>query len=273
MIRVALIGLGKTGKYLASGILNQRNMEIVAAICSPNSPKKGMRLGDLLKTKKTDVIISTSDDIESIIFQTRPDVVVDFSSPSSTMKNIAILSEMKTNMVIGTTGFSEEDINRIQDTCYRYKNGIVYAPNITLGVNVIMILSNIAAAILNNYDFQVVEMHYKDKKDSPSGTAIKISDEIEDGFTSSGLPPKIIPISAIRAGGVIGKHTVLAVGKHDRIEISHESSSRKVFAEGAIKAINFINHKTGYYEMKDVLNLKKILHEYNDKSSELASES
>jgi 4-hydroxy-tetrahydrodipicolinate reductase len=272
LIKVALIGLGKTGKYIANGILNQNNMEIVAAVCSPDSSKTGMNLGTLLKNRKTDIIIRTADELETVILQTKPDVVVDFSTPPATMKNIEILSKMKRNIVIGTTGFSPEAANTFQDMCDRYKNGIVYAPNITLGVNVMMVLSNIAASILNNYDFQIVEMHYKNKKDSPSGTALKISDEIESGLASSGSQDKIVPINAIRAGGTIGKHAVLVVGEHDRIVISHESFSRAVFAEGAIKAINFIYNKAGYYEMKDVLNLQKILWEYTHKNGQFASE-
>ncbi len=264
MIKVGLIGLGKTGKYIAEGILQQDNMEMVAAICSPNSEKKGMNLGELLGNSKTDVKITTSDELQATIFKTKPDVVVDFSNPQATMKNAIILSKMKVNMVIGTTGFSKEDINKLQTISYKFKNGIVYAPNITLGVNVIMLLSNIAATILNNYDFQIVEMHYKDKKDSPSGTALKLYDEIEHGLQISGVKNKSIPISSVRAGGVVGKHSVLIVGDEDRIEISHESFSKKVFSIGAINAVNYIYKKSGYYEMKDVLNLKKILHEYID---------
>jgi 4-hydroxy-tetrahydrodipicolinate reductase len=264
LIKVGLIGLGKTGKYIAEGILQQDNMEMVAAICSPNSEKKGMNLGELLGNSKTDVKITTSDELQATIFKTKPDVVVDFSNPQATMKNAIILSKMKVNMVIGTTGFSKEDINKLQTISYKFKNGIVYAPNITLGVNVIMLLSNIAATILNNYDFQIVEMHYKDKKDSPSGTALKLYDEIEHGLQISGVKNKSIPISSVRAGGVVGKHSVLIVGDEDRIEISHESFSKKVFSIGAINAVNYIYKKSGYYEMKDVLNLKKILHEYID---------
>ncbi|OAA90461.1 4-hydroxy-tetrahydrodipicolinate reductase [Clostridium ljungdahlii] len=264
MIKVGLIGLGKTGKYIAEGVLQQDNMEMVAAICSPNSEKRGMNLGELLGNSKTDVKITTSDELQATIFKTKPDVVVDFSNPQATMKNAITLSKMKVNMVIGTTGFSKEDINKLQTISYKFKNGIVYAPNITLGVNVIMLLSNIAATILNNYDFQIVEMHYKDKKDSPSGTALKLSDEIEHGLQISGVQNKSIPISSVRAGGVVGKHSVLIVGDEDRIEISHESFSKKVFSIGAINAVNYIYKKSGYYEMKDVLNLKKILHEYID---------
>jgi len=264
LIKVGVIGLGKTGKYIAEGILQQNNMKIVAAICSPGSKKKGMNLGELLGNCKTDVKITTSDELQTTIFKTKPDVVVDFSNPQAAMKNTIILSKMKVNMVIGTTGFSTEDIDKLQNIPYKFKNGIVYAPNITLGVNVIMLLSNIAATILNNYDFQIVEIHHKNKKDSPSGTALKLSDEIEHGLQASGVHNKAIPISSVRAGGVVGKHDVLIIGEHDKIEISHESFSRKVFSLGAINAVNYIYKKSGYYEMKDVLNLKNILHKYID---------
>lgn len=264
MIKVGIIGLGKTGIYVAQSILKSDNMQIVAAICSPGSTKKGMDLGKFLGTSETNIKIDSSDEIEAIIFKTKPDVVVDFSSASATMKNISILSKMKVNIVIGTTGFTKEEIKRIQNLAYEFKNGIVYAPNITLGVNVVMLLSNIAATILNNYDFQIIEMHYRNKKDSPSGTALKLSDEIERGLQVSGTYNKTIPINSIRAGSIIGKHEVLIIGDYDQIEISHESFSRQAFSLGAIKAINYIYNKSGYYEMKNVLKLKEILHEYID---------
>ncbi|WP_065076524.1 4-hydroxy-tetrahydrodipicolinate reductase [Clostridium ragsdalei] len=264
MIKVGLIGLGKTGKYIAEGVLQQNNMKIVAAICSPNSEKKGMNLGELLSNSKTDVKITTSDELQATIFKTKPDVVVDFSNPQAAIKNAIILSKMKVNVVIGTTGFSKEHIEKLKNIPYKFKNGIVYAPNITLGVNVLMLLSNIAATILNNYDFQIVEMHYKNKKDSPSGTALKLYDEIEHGLQISGVKNKPIPINSVRAGGIVGKHSVLIIGEHDKIEISHESFSKKAFSLGALNAVNYIYKKSGYYEMKDVLNLKKILREYID---------
>lgn len=264
MIKVGLIGLGKTGHHIARGISEQNNMKIVAAICSPKSKKKGMNLGELLETHKTEIKISTSDELQSIIFKTKPDVIVDFSKPSSTMENALTISRMKVNLVIGTTGFTKDDISKIQDMAYRFNNGIVYAPNITLGVNVVMLLSNIAANILNKYDFQITEIHHKNKKDAPSGTALKISSEIENGLESAGVYNKNIPINFVRAGGVVGKHHVLIVGENDKIEISHESFSRKAFAEGAINAVNYIYKKSGYYEMKNILDLKRILYKYID---------
>lgn len=264
MIKVGLIGLGRTGKNIANSILDQSNMKIVAAVCSPQGTKEGMNLAELLGNRKTNVKISSSDELETTIFKTKPDVMVDFSKPEATLQNALLLSKMKVNMVIGTTGFNEKDVIKLQDMCYKFKNGMVYAPNITLGVNVIMLLSSISAAILNDYDFQIAEIHHKNKKDSPSGTALKLSSEIKRGLKVSGVYNKAVPINAIRAGGVVGKHEVLIVGENDEIRISHESFSRKAFSQGAINAVNYIYGKSGYYEMKNVLNLKEILSKYID---------
>lgn len=273
MIKVGLIGLGKTGKYIAESILQQDNMTLVAAVCSPNSPKKGMDLSEFLGNKKAEIKITTSDELEATIFKTKPDIMLDFSSSKAAIKNAVTLSNMKVNIVIGTTGFTDKDIEKLKNISREFKNGIVYAPNITLGVNVIMMLSNIAASILNNYDFEIIEMHHKTKKDSPSGTALKLSSEIELGLNSSGIQDKVIPISSIRAGDIVGKHEVLIVGEHDKIEISHESFSRKAFTVGAISAVNFIYKKSGYYEMRDVLNLKELILKYIDSLEDESPES
>jgi len=117
---------------------------------------------------------------------------------------------------------------------------------------------------LSNYDFQITEIHHKHKKDAPSGTAKKIAAEIQKGIKASGNSNenKEIPITAIRAGGVVGKHEVMIIGEDDKIEISHESFSRKAFALGALRAIRFVKGKVGYFEMSDVLNLKKVLGDY-----------
>lgn len=138
-----------------------------------------------------------------------------------------------------------------------------------------MLLSNLASNILNGYDlnilngydFQITEIHHKHKKDSPSDTAVKIAAEIEKGLKAPGVENVDchIPITSVRAGGVIGKHEVLIIGEDDKIEISHESFSRKAFAAGAIRAVHFIIGKCGYFEMSDVLSLKKVLGDYIEK--------
>lgn len=267
MIRVCISGLGKTGKEIAKVLLEQDNMKLVSAICSPNSDKKGKDLGEIIGCEYTGIVLEGSDNLEKVIFRTRPDVVVDFSNPDAVLRNARIFSLMKVNMVIGTTGFSKLAMKKLFVLTKKYHTGIVYAPNITLGVNVLMLLTNLAASILNDYDFQITEIHHKQKKDSPSGTAIKIAKEIEKGLNAAGTQKEAheIPVHAIRAGGVVGKHEVMVIGENDKIEISHESFSRKAFALGAVRAVNFVAGKSGYFEMSDVLNLKKVLNDYLEK--------
>jgi len=264
MIRVCISGLGKTGREIAKVLMEQQDIKLVSAICSPNSDKKGKDLGEVTGYGSTGIIIESSDNLEQIIFRSKPDVVVDFSSPEAALKNAKVFSKMKVNIVIGTTGFSKIGLKKLLVLASKHRNAIVYAPNITLGVNVLMLLTNLASNILNNYDFQITEIHHKHKKDAPSGTAKKIATEIEKGIKASGSlnENKEIPITAVRAGGVVGKHEVMIIGEDDKIEISHESFSRKAFALGALRAIRFVKGKIGYYEMSDVLNLKKVLGDY-----------
>lgn len=267
MLRICISGLGKTGIEIAKVILQQKDMKLVSAICSPNSKNKGKDIGELLGTKSVGIRLTDSDNLEHIIFLTKPDVVIDFSNPEAVIKNAQIFSKFKVNIVVGTTGFSKIGQRRLRVYAKRYHNGIVFAPNITLGVNVLMFLSNLTANILNDYDFEIMEMHHKNKKDSPSGTAKKIAGEVSRGLHAAGVQkaPEELNITAVRAGGVIGKHEVLIIGEDDKIEISHEAFSRKAFALGAIKAARFIHNKTGFYEMKDVLNLEKVLEDYVSK--------
>ncbi|MCX7709487.1 MAG: 4-hydroxy-tetrahydrodipicolinate reductase [Clostridia bacterium] len=269
MIRVCISGLGKTGKEIAKAIMEQEDLKLVAAICGATSDKQGKDLGEILGTGHTGISVESSDNLEEIIFKTKPDIVVDFSTPSAALYNAKIFSKMRVNIVIGTTGFSKFALKKLFVLTRQYHNGIVYAPNITLGVNVLMLLTNLASNILNNYDFQITEVHHKHKKDAPSGTAIKIAAEIEKGLKASGSENtgSEIPITAVRAGGVVGKHEVMIIGEDDKIEISHESFSRRAFALGALRAVRFIKGKSGYFEMNDVLDLKRILMDYVEKES------
>ena len=271
MTRVCICGLGKTGKEIAKILLEQKNIKLVAAVCSPSSDKKGKDLGEVIGCSNTGIVMEGSDNLETTIFRTKPDVAIDFSNPEASIKNARIFSRMKVNVVIGTTGFSKISLKKLFILANNHRNGIVYAPNITLGVNVLMLLTNLAANILSNYDFQITEIHHKHKKDAPSGTAKKIAVEIEKGLLSSGAlsTSAEVSINAIRAGGVVGKHEVMIIGEDDKLEISHESFSRRAFALGAIRAVSFIHGKTGYYEMNDVLDLKKVMNDYleTDKTS------
>lgn len=272
MIKVCLLGIGRTGQQIANVLLEQDNIKIVGAICSPNSSKIGMDLGTILGSSDLGIPIYSVTELEKVIFTLKPDVVIDFSNYEATMKCAEIFAKMRVNMVIGTTGFSEDNITTLQAITHKYHSGMVFAPNITVGVNTMMLLANIAASILTDYDFQIIETHHKHKKDSPSGTALKLSKEIEKALGSDYNESKKVSISSLRVGGVVGKHEILIVGEDDKIEISHESFSRKAFAMGAVKALNFIYKKTGYFEMSNVLNLKQILSNYINESNEIVIE-
>ncbi|HHX18618.1 MAG TPA: 4-hydroxy-tetrahydrodipicolinate reductase [Clostridium sp.] len=266
MIRVCLVGLGRTGKEIAKALLEEKKIKLVSVICSCNRDKAGKPLSDIIYCNNSNVIVDSEDNLRQVIFKTKPDVVVDFSNPEATIRNAKFFSKMKINMVVGTTGFSDFSLKRLFLLTKKHRNAICYAPNITLGVNVLMLLTRLAASILNDYDFQITEIHHKNKKDIPSGTALKIEREIEKGLNgNTSSKNSEVKINAIRAGGVVGKHEVLIVGENDKIEISHESFSRQAFTPGVIKAIEFIHNKVGYYEMADVLKLQEILESYLEK--------
>lgn len=274
MIKVCISGLGRTGKEIAKVLLEQKDIAIVSAICSPQSEKRGKDLGDVIGTERTGIIVESSKHLEESILKHKPDVMVDFTNPAASVENVRVASRLKINCVVGTTGFTTEQINSLILMSNQKGVSIIHAPNITLGVNVLMLLTNLAATILNNYDFHITETHHKHKKDSPSGTAKKIANEIEKGLIASHNMnlDETIPITAIRAGGVVGRHEVLIFGEDDKIEIVHESFSRKAFAMGAIKAIKYAVGKKGFYEMRDVLNLKEILQDYIDNETAIRLE-
>lgn len=269
MIKVCLSGLGKTGKEIAKALLKQDDIKLVSALCRPGSEKEGKLLDDVIGTGDTNIVITGSNHIIDVVEQTKPDVVVDFTNSEAALKNAEIFTKMGVNILVGTTGFSEIGLKRLMILSHKNKVGLLYAPNITTGVNVMMMLTNLASSILSEYDFQITEVHHKQKKDSPSGTAKKIALEIHKGLKSSGMDTEIveIPINSVRAGGVVGKHEVMLVSEYDKIEISHESFSRTAFALGAIKGIRFLEGKKGYFEMSDVLDLNKVLNKYIEKDS------
>ena len=185
-MKITMIGLGRTGIEIAKAISKQSKYKIVSVLCSSESEKLGVDLGDLLGSEKTGVTVSSIENLEEVLKKSKPEVVIDFSNSKAALNSAEVVSKMKINMVIGTTGFSEIETRKLEKLSEVHNNGIVYAPNITLGVNVSMLLANIAASILNNYEFHINEIHHKYKKDSPSGTALKIAKEIEKGLQASG---------------------------------------------------------------------------------------
>jgi 4-hydroxy-tetrahydrodipicolinate reductase len=263
-LKVALIGLGKAGMEVARYLLVQPDVNLISAFCRPQGEKAGKELGELLNTRDTGIIIHSTDDLHAEMVRNRPDVVIDFSTSEGTLHHAEILSPLHIRMVVATTGFSNISIKRLKVLTRKHGNGLVFAPNITTGVNVLMLLSNLAAGLLSQYDFRITEMHHSKKKDSPSGTAKKIANEIVTGLHTAGVEADLetVPIQAIRAGGVVGIHEVIIVGEQDQIKISHESFTRRIFAEGALKAAKFVTRKTGWFEMKDTLHFDEVLTAY-----------
>ncbi|MEM5768295.1 MAG: 4-hydroxy-tetrahydrodipicolinate reductase [Bacillota bacterium] len=251
-MRIALAGLGLTGSQAAEYILAQNDLSLVAAIVSAASAKIGRDIGEVLGHHPLGVSVTGCRDLAQVLQTQRPRVLIDFSHPSFIQEHIETLAGAGVHLVIATTGHQSRDIERIKYYTQKHHIGTVMTPNITYGVNVLMILCKLAARLMDGYDFEIIESHHRHKKDSPSGTAHRIADKILEGTAAPSDTLTDIPIHSIRAGGIVGNHKVLICGPHDKIELRHESFSRKVFAQGAVWAAKFIENHRGFYLMEDV---------------------
>jgi 4-hydroxy-tetrahydrodipicolinate reductase len=199
-------------------------------------------------------------------------VLIDFTRPEGTMAHVKVCRQLGVKLVIGTTGFSDAQKAEIQAASQDI--AIVMAPNMSVGVNVTLKLLEMAAvALAADYDIEIIEAHHRHKVDAPSGTALKMGEVIaqalgrdlkqcavfdRQGHTGA-RPDNAIGFSTIRGGDIVGDHTVLFAGDGERIEITHKSASRMSYAQGAIRAARFLSqHKTGFFDMHDVLGLKDI---------------
>ncbi|WP_378956428.1 4-hydroxy-tetrahydrodipicolinate reductase [Pelosinus sp. sgz500959] len=255
-MNVALVGLGATGKIVAEYLLGKNVLSMV--LCRKNSHHADLDLGVVLNRRDTNIFIETCEHLERKLFENKPDVLIDFSSSHFLRENINLLAHYGVNIVTAVTDYEPAEIEKIKQVALQDKIGIIMAPNITHGVNVLMLLTEIATELMKGYDFQVLEEHHHRKKDSPSGTAKKIAAKIENIMINH-LDDREVPIHAVRSGGIVGRHKVLICGEYDQLEISHESFSRIAFAEGAYKAANFINGKKGLYGMDNVFDAERII--------------
>lgn len=250
-MKVALIGLGTTGKIVAEFLFQKQVLSLV--LCRKNSAAAaGKDLGEVLHRPNMAVPVETTDNLEEKLIQYRPDILIDFSSPAFLREHLTTLARSNVNVVTAVTGYTQMDIRRIKVLARKRKIGVVIAPNITRGVNVTLLMAQIAAILQPDYDFQVIDENHRNKKDSPSGTAEKIAAAIMKGLGTPHAEERQVPIYSIRAGDITGRHKVMACGPYDQIEITHTAFSRKAYAEGAYQAACFILAKTGLYEMKDV---------------------
>ncbi len=280
MIKTCLLGLGRTGSVIAEQLISSPEFNLVSVIAKPQSIKANRKLNDFIKTN-TDLVIKDANSLSEEIQSKNFKVAIDFTSPEASLRNAHILAEKGVHLLLGTTGFNKLQIYELERLVYKHRIGLVYAPNISVGINLLLSMVKTLARLIPNYDVEIVESHHRNKKDSPSGTAIKIAAEIDaikgrehNKFTygrkgASLREPSEIGIHAIRAGGIVGVHRVLFAGDADEIEITHRSYSRLVFAEGALKAAKFIHNRKGFFNMEDVLFADDRMEDYQAENLQL----
>jgi len=269
MTKVIIAGAaGRMGRRIGYMVNEHPELQVAAGFERPDNPGVGKDLGELGGYGTNG--IKVANDLAAVIDQ--GDVIIDFTFHEATMK-IARQAALKNRaMVIGTTGLSQENIEELADLCKKFP--CVQAPNMAVGVNVLFKLAAKVASILgNDYDMEIVEAHHRMKKDAPSGTAMKLGEVMaqavgrnldEDGvFTRHGIigerTDKEIGLQTIRAGDIVGEHTVYFAGAGERLELTHRAHSRDNFAKGAALAAAWVCDKqNGLYNMFDVLGLQDL---------------
>jgi len=264
MIRIAVTGAcGKMGGLIIENVLKSADLKLVSAIDVTNI---GKDIGEVMKTGKLDVPVMDASDIENVLKLSKPDVLIDFTIAQAAVKNVSACARNKVNLVVGTTGFTKDQRILMDKEISENSICAVISPNFSIGVNVFWGLLAEAAKRLSDYDIEIIEAHHNQKKDAPSGTAVKAAKVISDTLGGKelvygryGLAPrhKEIGIHAVRGGDIVGDHTVLFAGDGERIEIKHQAHSRQAFAKGALRAAIWIcAAKPGIYEMANVLGIK-----------------
>jgi len=260
-------------------------MEKVKIIVCGAAGKMGQRI---LALARTDAVVTIAGEIEAVssaiveengqrtaagaaMVASRGDVLIDFSTPEATLEHLAIAEINGTAMVIGTTGFGVDGEKRIRAASASIP--VVFSPNMSVGVNLLFRLAAEVARVVPGYDIEIVELHHNQKKDAPSGTAVKlaqiIADSLDRDINKVGVygrqgvigPRKKeeIGILAVRAGDIVGEHTAYFAGPGERIELTHRAHSRDTFAAGALVAAKWVvKKKSGIYTMQDVLGFEKI---------------
>lgn len=267
MIRVAVTGAaGRMGKTNIEALHAAEGVQLGAAIVEPDSSLIGADAGEVAGVGKLGVSIVGS--LQEALNDF--DVLIDFTAPQVTLANLAICAEAGKAMVIGTTGLTPEE--REQLNSFGAKMPLVFASNMSVGVNLCFkLLAEAAKALGDDYDVEIIEAHHHHKVDSPSGTALSMGEAVAGALGRDlqecavygregqvGARTKTeIGFATVRAGDVVGDHTVLFATEGERIEITHKASSRMTFAKGAVRASKWLAGKgNGVYDMQDVLSLR-----------------
>ncbi|MFT0211649.1 4-hydroxy-tetrahydrodipicolinate reductase [Pseudomonas sp. F1_0610] len=267
MSRIAVMGAaGRMGKTLIEAVCQTETGELTAAIDRPDSSLIGADAGELTGLGKISVPLVA--DLRDVLNDF--DVLIDFTHPSVTLKNLEICRQAKKAMVIGTTGFSLQERELIVQAGKEIP--IVFAANFSVGVNLCLNLLDTAARVLgNDVDIEILEAHHRHKVDAPSGTALRMGEVVANALgrdleqvavygregQTGARKAETIGFATVRAGDIVGDHTVLFAADGERVEITHKASSRMTFAKGAVRAAVWLKEKPAdLYDMQDVLNLR-----------------
>lgn len=265
MTNIAVTGSsGRMGRMVIEATAVDDDATLVAAIDRPGSQVVGVDVGNLVGMGNLGLPVR--DDLSAVTDTF--DVLIDFTSPEFTLANLAVCRQAGKRMVIGTTGFSQRQKQQISDAAQDI--AIVFSPNMSVGVNLTLKLLELAAKVLGDtMDVEIIETHHRAKVDAPSGTALRMGEVIAAAqgrdlkdcavYGRSGKrEPNSIGFATIRAGDIVGEHTVMFVGCGERIEITHKANSRTTFADGAVRAAHWLmQHEQGLFDMQDVLGLKE----------------
>jgi 4-hydroxy-tetrahydrodipicolinate reductase len=264
-LRIAVAGAsGRMGQMLIEAISAADDCELAGALDIASSPAIGQDASAFLG-RQSGVPITA--DLRASLAHAQ--VLIDFTRPEGTLAHLAVCRELGVKAVIGTTGFSDEQ--KAQIAAHAKHIAIVMAPNMSVGVNVVMKLLDMAARALNEgYDIEIIEAHHRHKVDAPSGTALKMGEVVaaalgrdlkdcalyaREGVTGE-RDPSTIGFASVRGGDIVGDHTVLFAGTGERIEITHRSSSRATYAQGSLRAARFLAaHQSGLFDMNSVLGI------------------
>ena len=273
MIKVAVTGAGgKISSKIIKGILEQEDMELAAAIGSPDTPLEGNDAGEVIGVGNIGVPVNASQKLVDVLKETKPNVLVDFTIADAAVDTIKTSAECGVNVVVGTTGFSDEQMSSIKESIEENKIKAVISPNMAVGVNIFFKIIEDLAKILNeDYDVEIIEAHHKHKADAPSGTAVKAYEIMAEALGRNkdetcvhgrhGMVGKRgeaeIGLHAVRGGDIVGDHTVLFAGDGERIEVVHRAHSRQAFVTGVIKAVRYVvGASKEISDMGDVLGIK-----------------
>lgn len=266
MQRIAVMGAaGRMGKTLIEAVQQAEGASLSAAVDRADSSLVGADAGELAAVGK--IGVSLSGDLGAVL--DRFDVLIDFTHPSVTLKNLEICRQAGKAMVIGTTGFSPEEKQLLVEAGKQIP--IVFAANFSVGVNLCLKLLDTAARVLgDDVDIEIIEAHHRHKVDAPSGTALRMGEVVANALgrdlqkvavygregQTGARARETIGFATVRAGDVVGDHTVLFAADGERVEITHKASSRMTFAKGAVRAALWLQgRQSGLYDMQDVLGL------------------